>query len=70
MKIHGLPRQLDGTELVTIGQMQNGQLAECTMPLSELSTIIGGTAWAATLSTTKPALAGVLWNDNGVVSIS
>ena len=70
MKIHGLPQPLSGSELVTIGQMQNGQLAECTMPLSQLASIISSTSWAADLPTTKPSSAGVVWNDGGVVSIS
>jgi hypothetical protein len=72
MKIHGLPQPLTGNELVTIMQMQNGQLAECTMPLYELSSILSSssTAWAAGLPTSPPSTTGVVWNDHGVVSIS
>jgi hypothetical protein len=69
-EIFGLPQPLTGAELVTIYQMQNGQLAKCTMPLSELASILSSTAWATGLPTSPPATAGVVWNDNGVVSIS
>lgn len=74
MEIHGLPQPLTGSETVTIHQMQNGQLANCTMPLSVLVSFISATtsstAWAATLSTTRPLTAGVVWSNGGVVSIS
>ncbi len=71
-EIYGLPQPLTGAETVTIRQTQNGQSALCTMPLSQLASIIGGTstAWANSLPTTRPAVAGVLWNDGGAVSIS
>lgn len=69
-EIYGLPQPLTGAETVTIQQVQNGQIAKCTMPLSELATILSSTAWAADLPTTKPSQAGVLWNDGGSVSIS
>lgn len=67
---YGLPQPLTGNETVTIHQMQNGQIAKCTMPLSQLASILSSTAWATGLPTTPPATAGVVWNDNGVVSIS
>jgi hypothetical protein len=70
MQIYGLPQPLTGAELLTIHQMQNGQLAKCTMPLSELATILSSTAWATALPTIAPTAAGVVWNNNGVVSIS
>jgi hypothetical protein len=73
-EIYGLPQPLTGSELVTIEQEQNGQIAKCSMPLSMLITYINAnnnsTAWAANLPTTKPSSAGVVWNDDGVVSIS
>lgn len=71
-EIYGVPQlPLTGTETVTIYQTQNGQLAKCTMPLSDLIPLLAGsTAWAAHLPTTEPATAGVLWNNAGVVSIS
>lgn len=72
-EIYGLPQPLNGSELVTIYQMQNGQLALCTMPLSDLVALIGSassTAWAVNLPTTLPAVHGVVWNDNGVISLS
>lgn len=69
-EIYGLPQALTGAELVTIHQLQNGRLAKCTMPLSDLAAIIGSTAWATGLPTTEPATAGVVWNNAGVVSIS
>jgi hypothetical protein len=72
--IYGLPRPLDGSELVTIQQEQNGQWAKCSMPLSLLSALLNSTssstAWAYNLPTSKPSTAGVVWNNGGVVSIS
>lgn len=71
-EIYGLPQPLTGNEIVTILQMQNGQLVLCSMPLSDLQSIMNSnsTAWANNLPTTKPSTAGVVWNDGGVVSIS
>lgn len=72
-EIFGLPQALTGAELVTIHQMQNGQLVLCTMPLSQLATILTtgtSTAWATGLPTTEPITAGVVWNNSGIVSIS
>lgn len=69
-EIYGLPQPLTGSETVTIHQQQNGQLAMCSMPLSELSQIISSTQWANTLPTARPSTAGIVWNDGGVVSIS
>jgi hypothetical protein len=69
-EIFGLPQPLNGNETVTIRQVQNGQIAQCTMPLSQLSVLFGTTAWANSLPTTKPAVAGMLWNNSGVVCIS
>lgn len=69
-EIYGLPQPLTGNELVTIHQEQNGQLAICSMPLSQLAAIISSTAWAANLPTTQPPTPGVVWNNGGVVSIS
>jgi hypothetical protein len=68
--IFGLPQPLTGAELVTIRQMQNGHWAECSMPLSQLASILVSTAWAANLPTTEPTTAGVVWNNGGVVSLS
>jgi hypothetical protein len=71
-EIYGLPQALTGTETVTIQQVQNGQVALCTMPLAALVAILGGnsTTWAANLQTTRPPMAGVVWNDGGSISIS
>jgi hypothetical protein len=72
-EIYGLPQPLTGAETITIYQEQNGQIAKCTMPLSELATILNSgssTAWASTLSTTEPTTAGVVWNNAGVISLS
>jgi hypothetical protein len=69
-EIFGLPQALTGNELVTIHQEQNGQLAKCSMPLSELSSIINFNAWIASLPTQKPASPGLPWIDGGVVSVS
>lgn len=70
MEIYGLPQPLTGSETVTIHQVQNGQIALCTMPLSMFASIVSSTAWAAHLPTTEPATSGVVWNNGGVVSIS
>jgi hypothetical protein len=70
IEIYGLPQPLTGSETVTIHQLQNGQLAKCSMPLYELAAILSSTSWAAGLPTTKPAVAGVVWNNGGSVSIS
>lgn len=72
MDIYGLPQPLTGNELVTIRQEQNGQWARCTMPLSELFKFLNSssTAWAGQLPTVAPSSPGIVWNNNGVVSIS
>jgi hypothetical protein len=67
--ICGLPQPLTGAELVTIHQEQNGNLAKCSMPLSEFQSFVISN-WLASLSTTKPNVAGVAWNDSGVIAIS
>ncbi len=71
-ELYGLPQPITGAETVTLQQMQNGQIALCTMPLSALVAILGGnsTAWAANLQTTRPATVGVVWNNGGSISIS
>lgn len=71
--IHGLPQPLTGAETVTIQQVQNGQIALCTMPLSDLAALLGSgssTAWAADLPKTMPTTSGIVWNNNGVISLS
>lgn len=68
MDFYGLPQPLDGTEFVTIYQKQNGQIVKCSMPLSQLATILG-INWTS-LPTTKPTVSGEPWNNGGVVSIS
>lgn len=72
MEIYGLPQPIDGSETVTIHQVQNGQIAICTMPLSDLAFMLNitSTAWASGLPTSPPSTHGVVWNDNGVVSVS
>ncbi|MFM0399676.1 hypothetical protein PQR37_10355 [Paraburkholderia nemoris] len=70
IEVHGLPQPLTGAETITIQQEQNGQIALCTMPLSQLAAILSSTAWAANLPTIAPATAGVVWNNSGVISIS
>ena len=65
----GMPQPLTGDELVTIHQMQNGVMAKCSMPLSALQ-VLALAAWAKSLPTQEPTTAGVVWNNNGVVSIS
>lgn len=69
-EIYGLPQPLNGSETVTIQQIQNGQIALCTMPLSELASILISTAWAGTLPSVRPSTAGIAWNNSGVVSVS
>jgi len=70
--IHGLPQALTGNELVTIYQEQNGQLAICSMQLSQLISLVNFDAnnWAANLPTAKPMSAGIVWNNSGIISIS
>jgi hypothetical protein len=72
IELYGLPQPITGAELVTIYQMQGGNLVSCTMPLYELAAVLNtnSTSWANTLPTTRPATAGVLWNNGGAVSIS
>lgn len=74
MEIYGLPQPLNGSEEVTIRQLQNGQWALCTMPLSVFVSFISAnnssTAWANNLPTTLPSTSGVVWLDHGVVSVS
>lgn len=71
---YGLPQPLTGSETVTIQQEQNGQIALCTMPLSTLIAYLNENlnflSWASNLPSTAPANSGVVWNNNGVVSIS
>jgi hypothetical protein len=69
-EIYGLPQPITGSETFTIQQIQNGQIALCTMPISELSSIINFNAWIASLPTQKPSSPGLPWLDGGVVSVS
>ncbi|MBU9608632.1 hypothetical protein [Burkholderia multivorans] len=69
MKIHGLPQPLTGNELVTILQQQNGQMAECSMPLSVFMGYVIDN-WFKNLPTSEPLSPGLPWNNTGVVSIS
>jgi hypothetical protein len=71
--IYGVPQPLTGNETVTIQQIQNGQIVECTMPFSTLISFISGglvSSLTSSLSKTEPSVTGVMWNNNGVVSIS
>lgn len=70
IETYGLPQALTGTETVTIHQLQNGQLAQCTMPLSDLATLLSSTAWATGLPMTEPTTPGIVWNNAGVISLS
>jgi hypothetical protein len=66
--VFGMPQPLTGSELVTIYQEQNGQLAKCSMPLSEFVAFIMSSL--ASSSTTEPSTKGVLWNNAGAISVS
>lgn len=71
--IYGVPQPLTGNETVTIQQIQNGQIVECTMPFSSLVSFINAgliSSLASSLPKTEPSAAGVMWNNNGVVSVS
>ena len=68
-EIYGLPQPLDGSELVTIHQLQNGQWAKCTMPLSTFQSF-AFSSWVTSLPTAKPSSTGIAWNDSGSISIS
>lgn len=73
MQLTGLPNLLSGSEPVTIQQVVNGQMSAITMPLSDLLNQINAAApawWVASLPTTLPPKAGVLWNNTGMLSIS
>lgn len=73
MQVYGLPQPLTGSETVTIQQEQNGQLAACTMPLSDLLAYVNANAptwWVASLPTSLPSKPGVAWNNSGLISIS
>ena len=67
-EIFGHPQPLNGTELITIQQKQNGEWAQCSMPLSDVVAYLA--AWIAQLPATEPATANSLWNNAGVVSIT
>jgi hypothetical protein len=69
MKIYGLPQPISGAEIVTIAQEQNGQLAECSMPLSALQEFLIS-SWLKSLPVSEPATSGIAWNNAGVISIS
>ncbi|KGC03598.1 hypothetical protein DM81_3486 [Burkholderia multivorans] len=69
MKFYGLPQPLNGDEAVTIHQLQNGEWAKCTMPLSMLIQLVID-SFLKNLPTEEPTTAGVAWNNAGVISIS
>ena len=71
-KIYGVPQTLTGSETVNILQVQNGQLALCTVTLSQVAALasFNFAAYAQSLPTTKPSTTGVVWNDAGSISIS
>lgn len=71
-EIYGAPQPLSGNETVTILQQQNGQLAECTAPISEIAAIssFNFAAYMQGLPTTLPSKAGTPWNNGGILSIS
>lgn len=69
-KTYGLPQELSGQETVTIQQVQNGQIALCTMPLADLAKIISLNSLVVGLPTSEPATPGIVWNNAGVLSIS
>ena len=56
---------MDGSELVDIKQVQNGNQALCSAPISSL-----GQAILSVLPTTLPSQSGVLWNNGGMICIS
>jgi hypothetical protein len=73
MKINGLPQPLAGNETIKIQQVVNGQMSDITMPLSDLLVFINTAAptwWVASLPTTLPPKAGVLWNNTGMLAVS
>jgi hypothetical protein len=69
MEIFGLPQPLTGQELVTVYQTQNGQIAGCSMPLSELQAWLSQAEFS-NLPTTLPPTSGIVWNNAGMISIS
>ncbi|MPV65845.1 hypothetical protein [Burkholderia sp. BE17] len=73
MTIYVLPQPLSGAETVTIQQEQNGQMAECSMAVSEFLQYIAANEpelLMASLPSTLPSKAGIPWNNDGLLSIS
>ena len=69
--LHAQPQPLTGAEILTIAQMQSGNMVACSITLAALSAYIGGgTAWDTSLPTIAPTTAGVLWNNGGVISLT
>jgi len=69
-KTYATPQPMTGSETVCIHQVQNGQIVKCTTPISSLPSAANLTTFFASLPTSLPATAGVVWNNNGVISIS
>ncbi|HQT62196.1 hypothetical protein [Acidiphilium sp.] len=71
-EIYGAPQPLSGNETVTILQQQNGQLAECTAPISDIAALssFDFATYMQSLPTTLPSKAGAPWNNGGILSIS
>lgn len=67
--IFGLPQALTGSEMVTVWQDQNGQLAKCSMPLSTLLSWVSGNEFQS-LPTVLPSQPGVAWNNGGMICLS
>lgn len=68
IEVYGLPQPLTGNEIVTLYQMQNGQLAKCMMPLSDLVALVISNL--ASITTAEPTAKGVVWNNAGSISVS
>lgn len=73
---YGAPQPMTGTEIVTIHQVQNGNLVKCSLTMNELLTWVQAAqqttfetqmaAWLKSLPTAPPTSGA--WLDNGVLS--
>ena len=77
-EIYGAAQPLTGAEIVNILQTQNGQMVNCSIPVSQIAALASGSgtisfdfaSYADSLSTTLPSVSGTPWNNGGLISVS
>ena len=78
-EIYGAAQPLTGAEIVNILQTQNGQMVNCSIPVSQIAALASGSggtssfdfaSYADSLSTTLPSASGTPWNNGGLISVS